>query len=212
MNQFSMKVSTKENDKYKLLGYVTVYYPLLSELGFDVEPSKAAVEYTLDSDGKPVCKDKTDEPNQALPEYSDKRVQWAFDAVFAAVKADARNKLQTKSIELKPDATIADTVEELIATAERSGAALVLRNAMLVCFKEWLKTTDKSSAVQQGVYGLAASTTNLANQPQSKKEKFLEVYWTEFAATLDTDQLEAWERPMKAVEDAANSKSALDEM
>ena len=67
MKSYNMEVSKKIDGAYVSQGKVEVSYPLLSELGFAVEPEK------FDDDGFPV--------------YKDEKAQYVFDAVLAAVKA-----------------------------------------------------------------------------------------------------------------------------
>lgn len=200
MNKYNLEVSKKDNGKYVPVGNIDIYYPLLSDLGFAVEPK--AVE--LDKDGKEI--------NQGLPVYADDKHQFAFDAVFAAVKADARNKLVTGTATLKDGASIAETMEDLLAVAERDGAALKALREMLNAFKEWLaKNSGKSTAVQTAILSLASNKKGLVLQPAEKKAKF-QGYLDSFAASLTPEQITAWERPIAALGEAATSADPLDDM
>ena len=70
MKSYNMEVSKKVDGAYVSQGKVEVSYPLLSELGFAIEPD------SFDNDGFPI--------------YKDEKAQYVFDAILAAVKAAAR--------------------------------------------------------------------------------------------------------------------------
>lgn len=190
MKSYNMEVSKKIDGAYVSQGKVEVFYPLLSELGFAVEPEK------FDDDGFPV--------------YKDEKAQYVFDAVLAAVKAAARNKLVTGTATLKPGLSIASTVEELLESGNK-GDALAATREFLAAFKTWLPSTKKSEKVQAAVFDLAKNKAGLSLQPDDKKAKFL-VYLTDFAATLTAEQSARFERAMIALEDAAQQGDALDDM
>lgn len=202
MFPYNLTVS-KKNDasgKHEAIGTVTIYIPTLAELGFNVEPMPVKV----DSEGNPA--------NQGLPEYADEKAQYAFDAICAAVKADARNKLIGGSTELREGAKIAETLEELLAVAERDGAALKAIRAMLNDFKAWLVAhSGKTENVQAAILSLAANRKALALQPADKKSKF-EVYVTNFAASLTPEKAIEYSRPLTALVDACQAADALDDM
>ena len=202
MFPYNLTVS-KKNDatgKYEALGQVTIYIPTLSDLGFTVEPLPTKV----DTEGNPV--------DQGLPEYADEKAQYVFDAICAAVKADARNKLVSGSTELRDGAKIAETLEELLAVAERDGAALKALRAMLNDFKVWLAAhSGKTENVQAAILSLAANRKALALQPHDKKTKF-ETYVTSFAASLAPEKAVEYTRPLTALVDACQSADALDDM
>lgn len=192
MKSFTMEVSKKENNAYVKQGNVTIYYPLLADLGFTSESVKD------DDDGFPI--------------YTDPKAQYVFDAVLAAVKAQARNKLVSGTANLKDGQKIAETVEELIeAGSANKGDALAAIREMLAAFKAWLPTTGKKQAVQSAVYDLAANRKGLALQTADKKAKFLG-YLADFSATLTPDQAIRFERPLIALNDACEAADALDDM
>ena len=135
MQSYKMEVSKKENGAYVRQGEIEVYYPLLNELGLSVEAEKN------DEEGFPI--------------YTDEKVQYVFDAVLAAVKAQARNKLVSGTATLKPGLSIASTVEELLESGGNKGDALAAVREFLAAFKAWLPKTGKSEKVQAAVYELA---------------------------------------------------------
>jgi phosphoribosylformylglycinamidine (FGAM) synthase-like enzyme len=192
MKSSIMEVSTKENGKYKKLGEVTVFYPYLSELGIAVEPMK--------------------EDEEGFPIYEDPKVQYAYNAVCAQVKAQARNKLVTKTATLKDGAKIAETVEELLESgAGNTGEALAIIREMLAAFKAWLPSTGKTAAVQEAILNLASNRKGLMLQTMDKKEKFLG-YLNRFAEQLSPEQAGKFERPLLALTEACEAGDALDDM
>lgn len=194
MKSYNMEISKQEVidgvNQYTKIGSVEVFYPMLSELGWKVEPDSE------DKDGFPV--------------YKDEKQQYVFDAVLAAVKANARNKLVAKTATLKPGLSIASTVEELLESGNK-GDALAATREFLATFKAWLPSTKKSEKVQAAVYDLAKNKAGLSLQPDDKKAKFL-VYLTDFAKTITEEQAARFERAMIALEDAATAGDALDDM
>ena len=191
MNTYKMEVSKKENGAYVKQGEIEVFYPLLSELGLNVEPTKA------DEEGFPI--------------YSDEKVQYVFDAVLAAVKAQARNRLVSGTATLKPGLSIATTVEELLESGGNKGDALAAVREFLAAFKAWLPKTGKSEKVQAAVYELARNKASVALQSDDKKAKFA-VYLSGFAEILTPEQVARFQRPLLALSEACEAGDALDDM
>ena len=195
MKSYIMEVSTKQEvggvSQYVKQGEIEVYYPVLSELGLTVEPKE------FDKEGFPI--------------YSDERVQYVFDAVLASVKAQARNKLVSKSAALKPGLSIASTVEELLESGGNKGDALAANREFLAAFKAWLPKTGKSEKVQLAVFDLAKNRSGLSLQSDVNKGKF-SVYLSDFADTLSTEQAERFTRPLIALNEACTLGDALDDM
>ena len=191
MKSYTMEVSKKENGAYVKQGDVEIFYPLLKELGVSVDPEK------FDDEGFPV--------------YSDEKVQYVFDAVLAAVKAQARNRLVSGTATLKPGLTIASTVEELLESGGNKGDALAAVREFLAAFKAFLPSTGKSEKVQAAVYELARNKAAVAIQSDEKKEKF-QVYLTNFAQTLTPEQAARVARPLLGLEEACQAGDALDDM
>lgn len=191
MQKFNMEVSKKVNGAYELVGAVVVNYPLLSELGFDVEPTK------FDADNLPV--------------YADEKAQYLFDALFASVKANARNKLVSGSVALKDGLKIAETVEELLAVGERNGMALQNLRDLLAKFKAWLPATGKNSATQQALYDLVSNRKALALASDIVKGK-VSNYLADFAESLTDADAELYGRILTALDDACSSVDALDDL
>lgn len=191
MQVYNLEVSKKVNGQYEKVGDVSVHYPLLTELGFDVEPTGK------DDDG--------------LPTYSDEKAQYVFDAVFAAVKAAARNKLVSGTASLKDGNKIAETVAELLTTGERNGAALQNLRDLLNIFKEWLPSTGKDSKTQAALYDLVSNRKALGLASDVVKGK-VAGYIAQFAESLEAEQAAKYERILVALNDACESVNALDDL
>lgn len=196
MKSFNMVVSKKEEvagkPQYVEQGKVEIFYPLLADFGVEAE--------------------QKEDDEEGFPVYADAKMQYAFDAILAAVKAQARNKLVSGTATLKDGQTIAATLEALLEsnTANRGDALAAVRE-MLAAFKAWLATTGKKEAVQAAVYSLAANKTGLSLQTADKKEKFMG-YVTDFAQTLTPAQAERFTKPLAAVAEAATGGDPLDDM
>jgi len=190
MKSYTMEVSKKENGAYVKQGEVEVFYPLLNELGLSVETDK------FDDEGFPV--------------YGDEKVQYVFDAVIAAVKAQARNKLVSGTATLKPGLVIASTVEELMESGGNKGDALAAVREFLAAFKTWLPSTGKSEKLQAAVYELARNKAAISLQSDDKKSKFAG-YLAQFAETLSEEQAARFSRPLLALNEACESGDPFDE-
>ena len=188
MQSYTIEVSKKENNAYVPVGEVTVFYPLLSELGLPVEPS-----------GK---------DDAGFPTYADERVQYVFDAVMAAVKAAARNKLYPQSATLKEGNKIAETVEELLASGGRSGEALETRRAFLAAFKAWLPSLGKPAGFNAAMADLVSSMKNLPYMSTERKAA-VNKYVAEFAASLPADMLAKFERILTQIDELCSSIDPL---
>ena len=190
MKSFNMEVSKKENGAYVLQGAVSVFYPLLDEMGIAIEPEK------FDDDG--------------FPSYADERVQYLFDAMLAAVKASARNKLVSGTVELKDGNKIAESVEELLATGERSGAALALRREFFAAVKDYLPSLGKSQAYVAQLYDIISNVKGISAQSAARKGLISETV-AGFAATLDAVKLDAYARIFNQIEEQLEAESELPE-
>lgn len=205
MNKYTMVVSKKENNSYVEVGKVAIFYPLLSELGIAVDPT----HYEKKNDkGEAVKTDSSD--SAALPVYADDKIAFAFDAVFAAVKATARNRLQSGTATLKPDNKIAETLEELLESGERSGEALKNRRDFFAGFKAFLATLGKSAAYAQGVYDIAFNTKGLPYQSQARKDT-VKTLVAQYGATLKPEDVLRYERTISAIDEQASQADPLSE-
>lgn len=203
MRIYQMEVGKKEDGATIKVGEVAVYYPLLSELGLAIDP--ASYE-SFDKEGKTVV--ATVETAGAFPVYADEKVQYVFDAVLAAVKASARNKLLKGTVELKPDNKIAETVEELLATAERSGAALAARREFLSDLKAFLPSLGKSQAYTAQLYDIISNVKGICVQSTARKALISDVVG-QFAGKLDAEKLGKYERILGQIAEQVEAESEL---
>jgi hypothetical protein len=189
MKTYQMEVSKTETidgqNKRVPVGSVTVYYPLLSEMGIAIEPSG--------------------EDKNGLPIYSDDRVMFVWDALMASVLANARNKLTKGTITLKDGNTIPDTVEQLIATAERSGEALKNRAACYTSLAAFLTAQGKPAAFVSGVINTAKNTAGIPLQSQQRREKLIAIV-TEFSASLSEEDAARFERTLSTIVEQAQAE------
>lgn len=171
MRSFQMQVTKKEkiegSDKSQAIpiGEVTVYYPLLRELNIPIDPTKWEKE---GKDGKMV--ESTEAEPEAFPVYADDYVDWVFSSTLAAIKAMARNRLVSGTIELKPGNKIIDNLDDLLATGERSGVALADRRACFAAFKAWLPSLGKPAAFNAGFYDIVSNVKGLPYQSDARKQ------------------------------------------
>lgn len=191
MKQFKMVVSKKENNEYKAVGEVLVPCFDLSEFGVEVEPTG------------------TDE--QGLLTYSDERVQFVYDAVVAATKADARNKLVSGSATLKAGNKIADTVAELIAKAERSGAALAINREFITSFTSYLAGKSGKTAAVQALYsGMVKNRASIAISTEARRNGLLsqiEAYTDQATAA----EAEKYTNILSAIADACSGAEQVED-
>lgn len=191
MFEITMDVAKKANGKHEKIGDVKIYVPSLDELGL------TGAKQAEDKEGKPVVED-------GLPVYVDDRHNWVLGTVYAAVKAQARNRLVPGSVDLRDGATIADTVEALIAEGERgagSAAALAIVRELKTKFAAYVAGLGKSQAAQAILLSLFGSKVALATQSQVNKEKFAG-YLADFADKgLDADLLEKGARYIQSLLD-----------
>lgn len=188
MKSFKMEVSKREGQEYKLLGDVTVFYPLLNEMGITVNTDK--------------------EDEAGFPVYEDEKHQYLFDTMLAGIKAQARNKLISGTVQLKPNNKIAETVEELLAAAERNGEALKIRREFLTAFKNFLPSTGKSAAFQAAMYDLISTPKVIPLQSQERKDKIIAMI-TAFAGTLTEETATKFEKYLLNIDESCKAVDAL---
>lgn len=204
MNKYTMVVSKKEDGKYKEVGKVAVFYPLLSELGIAVEPEK--FEAPNDKGEMVAC--TADTPN-AMPVYSDEKVQFTFEAVWAAVKAMARNRLESGTANLKDGLKIAETVEELLeAGGGRSGEALAARREFFTSFKTYLGTLGKAAAWVAGMSDIVSNVKNIPYQSQARKES-IKSLMEGYVAQASAESVAKYEKTIQQVLDNAAAADPL---
>lgn len=185
----------KKSDKagkvgYEKIGDVSIYVPLISAFGITAEQTK-------DDKGELLSTD------DGLPVYAEDKANWLQDAILAAIKAMARNRLKPGTATLKDGAKIPSNFEELLAASENrnTGAALVAIRELKEKFKTWVAGLNKSAAAQQTLNTLFANKQALSLQSEANRQK-MQAYITDFAGTLDEAMLAKGERYLQSLLDA----------
>lgn len=196
---FDMVVSEKEvvngKSQYVAKGKVAVHYPTLNELNIPNAVIKG-------------------ESEEGFPLYEDGLHNYIQDAILAAVKANARNKLAVVNgvVGLKDGTTLPTTTEQLLESGGgNSGAALAAIREFLAAAKAWLATTGKSIAIQTQVFEFFRQPATISLIEDEKKRDRVRAYLTDFAATLSAEQLTSWNKRMTMIDEACSTISALDD-
>ena len=154
------------------VGEVSVYSPTLSDFGLAVEPvSQDAATGELT--------------------YADPASQWLYGALLGAVKANARNKMQTGSTDLKANNKFASTLEELITPAETGSVVLAERRGLIDMFKGYLGELAKPDNVKKLLLNFLEKPDTLALQPAEQRGK-IKAYFDTFGGQVE-DKLTAWQ-------------------
>lgn len=147
------------------------------------------------------------EKNEGVPVYKDDKANWIQKAIFAQVKAQARNRLKPKTAELKDGrslpATWADLLEELTGSgnAEALKAIAEARKA----FAAWLPTTGKSEKAQVQLAKFFANRSALELQPAAIKER-IAIVLAQFAESLSAEDADRYGRYLESLEEACKSE------
>jgi hypothetical protein len=158
------------------VGEVTIFVPLLSSMGID-----APLE--IDADKKPVYDE------EGLPVYAEDKHAFIFQAVYAAVKSMARNRLEAGTATVKAGSIIPSNWTQLTADVIRTGGAgLALYQECKVLFANWVKAQGKSAQATAIITGLFNNKKALEATDKTSKDKMVK-YIGDFAGTLDADQL-----------------------
>jgi len=187
------------------VGTVKVYTPLVEEIISILAPAKQAVAtddkgvaLTEEVDGKVVPMLATDD--DGLPVLDSDGANWLFNAIVAAVKAGARNKLVKDSVSVKDGLKIPETLAELFEPGTRgAGAALAALRDCKAAFADYVATLNKTEATSALIITLFNNKQALALQTPVMKGK-MRAYVESFAADfLTEEQVDSWTRPMEAV-------------
>lgn len=198
MKQLKIEVNQKVNGKYSPVGEITIHVPTLDEVFEGVAISK-------DKEGKEVFED-------GLPVYEKDEHNWIQGAILAQVKAQARNKLVSKTADLKPGQKIAETWAELTAEGERVGnadALAAIREAK-TDFAAWVASLGKSAAAQATMNTLFGNKAALSLQSDTNKQKVAK-YVEDFAATLDEAKLERYMKYLESIQAACEATTEVDD-
>ena len=127
------------------------------------------------------------------PTYTDDKVQFVAESVYAAIRADARNKLKADAT----GATIARTVDELIAVGERvgGGAYMKLNKAFCDSFATFLRVHSGKSAAVQAVFNSLISIRSRASivLASAKVRTGLETQLEAYIEHTDADEVASYE-------------------
>lgn len=194
-NSFEMVVSEKVNGKYAPRGKVTVFYPTLADFGLDAS-----------------IKEQTEE---GFPVYSDDKNDWLFSALLAAVRANARNKIEivNSNVQCKDGLSIADTMEALIeggTAGGNGGKALQDIRDFINAFKAHMAKSGKSSNVQAAVVAFAQRPDTIGLVEDADKRAKISAYVADFVATVSEEDATRWNRRIMQIADMCEASSALD--
>lgn len=171
-NIIKMEVSKTVDSKRVPVGVVEVFCPDLKAFGLNVEPTGQ------------------DEKTGELT-YGETAIQWLYNAVVQATKANARNKLQSGSTELKPNNKLASTLEELTTPSETGAVVLAERRTLIQLFKGYLSNLERPENVKALLLAFMEKPDTLALQPADKRAK-IKAYFEEFGASVEA-QLSDWQ-------------------
>jgi hypothetical protein len=195
MQKFTLEVSAKgksEGDKRVAVGAIEIFYPLLSELGLNVEPTGA------DESG--------------FPTYATEELQFAFDSVFAATKAIVRNRLESGTATLKAGKTIPTTVTELLEAPEgNKGEALKLYREFIQAVTAYAAKIGKSAKAQATLASWLSSKKTLAVISAENKKKALQ-YITDAVAEMSVADQAKFENVAMSLADVAEAAEGDDEL
>lgn len=137
---------------------------------------------------------------EGMPIYDNPIANWVQDAVFAYAKSSARNKLDSKTGEVKPGLKIAETWDEFTAEGGRgnNGAALALLRECREAFGEYVGTLGKSEQAQRVITQYFNNKTALELADADRKAK-VKAYVEAWAESLDEATLERFQRPIENV-------------
>lgn len=188
--------------KREVVGEVDIFVPTLA----DVLEVIGKAEQAVGEDKKPLFDD------DGLPVYTTDEANWAQNAVYTQVKAQARNRLKPQSLELKSDIAIAK--DWAMLTAENTGAgnpaALIANRELKALFATWVASLGKSAAAQTLITSLFNNREALKAQDKATKEK-MTAYSTEFAQTLNAEQLTKYEKGLQTVLDICSTDTQADD-
>ena len=180
------------------VGKATVHVPLLA----DVIPFITAAQ-KVDDKGVAVAED-------GIPVYDQDAANWVQGAILAMVKAQARNKLVTGSVDLKPNNKIATTWEELCAEGVRDGAGLAIAREAKAAFADWLNKQGLKDAAVATLNTLFGNKAALALQSSGVKEK-VKARIMAFGESLDETTMEKFTNPINSVLEACEvSEDAME--
>lgn len=178
------------------VGEATIYVPILS----DLQPFVSA-EVAKDEKGQPM-------EDEGIPVYVSDEANWLQGAVLAMVKAQARNKLQPKTADLKPGNTIATNWAELCAEGTRGGGAgLAIAREAKAAFAEWIATQGLSENAANTLQTLFGNRAALQLQREDIKDK-VKARIMAWGESLTPEMADRFDRPLSAVLEACEATKA----
>ena len=121
-----------------------------------------------------------------VPEFDTDAANWLQRAITALAKAEARNKLQSGSAEVKPGLKVPTTFEELITPAQGTGSnALAAIADFIKGFQGWIIESGKPEAIATSFGQLCRQRAMIALQgekPRAVLAQWLEAYCMEAQA------------------------------
>jgi len=188
---YTMEVNKKVAGEYQKVGEVQVPIFGLEEFGLEVEA--------------------TGKGEDGLPTYATDSLNFVFGALFAACKADARNKLQPGTATLKVGQKIASSVAELIEKAERAGAASAIAREFNKAFSAYLASSSgKSTAVQAVLAGMTKNRATIALSSEVRRNALL-AQLAGFADTLSVEDTAKYQNTILAISEACTGAVELDD-
>lgn len=167
--------------KRELIGTYTSYLPSLKEFGLAFE-------------GKEVKNDAGEFLGFDYSEHGH-AATWLGNAVEAAAKGQARNKLLPQTADLRPGAKMPENFLEVITPSEgRSGSTILAeRHALFASWAEFVKGLDKSDNVKRLLVLFVKQPDALLTQGEKIKDA-TKAYLTEFGQLLaEKDSLTDWQ-------------------
>ena len=148
------KRNEKKGEKSVKIGDIAIYVPILK----DLLPFIGS-EIKKDEKGQEIYED-------GLPVYESDEANWIQNALLAQVKAQARNKLEPGTVNLKEANKIPENWAELIAEGTRGpGAALEIARQFKSAFSTWVSKLGLSESASNTLNTLISNKAALALQP-----------------------------------------------
>ena len=183
--QVTIDVSKKVNGAFSKVGEAIIHVPTLQEI----------IQFVT----SPIKKDEKNAEiiEEGIPVYESEEANWLQGAILAAVKAQARNKLQSGTATVKDGLKIAEDWKELCAEGVRDGSGLALAREFKAAFAEFIAKQGLAEAAANALVTLVSNKAALQLQSETTKKK-VEARLTAFADSLDAPTLEKFMRPMES--------------
>ena len=177
-NEVSQQVEGKGRVK---VGEWSSYIPSLEEFGLAVIPK-------LKADGTP------DLTEDGLYQYEGLAEAFLYRSVVSTCKADARNKLQTKTATLRPGCKMPENFVEVITPSERQASVVFAeRRALIAAWSEFVSNLPKSEGVKKLAISFFNQPEGLLAQPENVRNAVLG-WVNEFGeALVNAEQLSEWQ-------------------